>query len=316
MSISGIDKKNISQVCLIVEDVEMMVENYRQILGWQIPADFQITHLYDHTEAEYYGEPTDARAKISGFDLGGIQYELLQPLEERSSWYDFLNKNGDGIHHFAFFVPKTEPVVESFIQHGYQVIHSGLFTGRSGRYTYLDTDRDLGIIIELLEHFGGSPSPKGPEFPKERGIGTDIVTQVGIIVHDIEATAQRLSNLLGVPEPTIIETPGYDISKTTYKGEKSDSTAKLAFFNTGQVQLELIEPDHQPSVWRDWLNEHGEGAQHIALNIKDTKKVVDYLGGHGIEVLQQGLYADGSGMYTYVDSQIKLGTTLELLENF
>lgn len=101
-----------------------------------------------------------------------------------------------------------------------------------------------------------------------------------------------------------------------YKGAPSDATAKLAFFDFGQLQLELIEPDEQPSVWRDYLNEHGESVHHIAFMVKDTENVVKYPADHGIAVLQQGLYSDGSGVYTYVDSAPQLGVMLELLENF
>lgn len=316
MNTINIGEKRIAQVCLIVRDVEAMVRNYREILGWNIPDGFQITHAHDHTQAQYYGAPTDARAKISGFDLAGIQYELLQPLEAPSAWYDHLSAHGEGIHHAAFFVPQTEPVANEFIEHGYKVTHTGLFTGQSGRYTYFDTDRDLGMVIELLEHFGGSPTPAGAPFPADRGIGTDTVCQIGIIVHDIQATAQRLVDLFAFAPPQIMETPGYAVTETTYKGEPSEATAKLAFFNTGQVVLELIEPDEKPSVWRDWLDANGEGAQHIAFQVKDTPQIVRYLAQFGITVLQQGLYGDRSGMYTYMDSAAKLGTTIELLESF
>jgi hypothetical protein len=33
-------------------------------------------------------------------------------------------------------------------------------------------------------------------------------------------------------------------------------------------------------------------------------------------VIQQGLYSDRSGMYTYLDTQAVLATTIELLETF
>ena len=316
MAVTGIDQKVIAQVCIIVEDVERTAAHYRNILGWDIPDDYQITHLHDHTNAKYYGEPTDARAKLVGFGIGQIQFELLQPLEPPSTWQDYLDQHGAGIHHIAFFVPKTEPAAKSFVEHGYQITQEGLFTGQTGMYTYLDTDRDLGVVIELLEHFDGSPTMKGPAFPADKGIGTDIVCQVGIIVNDIEATSQRLSDVLGLQKPPILETPGYEQVKTTYNGEPSEATAKLAFFNTGQVQIELIEPDEKPSVWRDYLEAKGEGAQHIAFQVKDTKRATDYLAQHGITIAQQGLYSDASGMYTYVASDALLGTTIELLENY
>jgi hypothetical protein len=50
--------------------------------------------------------------------------------------------------------------------------------------------------------------------------------------------------------------------------------------------------------------------------VKDTDGTVKYLKDHGIGVLQQGLYSDASGMYTYVDSLPVLGVMLELLQNF
>jgi methylmalonyl-CoA/ethylmalonyl-CoA epimerase len=315
MTVTGINEKILVQVCIIVRDVDRTAEHYARILGFENPAR-QITREYDHTEATYYGEPTDARAKIACFEIGQIQYELLQPLEDPSEWMDFLKQHGEGIHHIAFFVPKTAPAAASFVDHGYTITQQGLFTGRTGMYTYFDTTRDLGVVIELLEHFEGSPKLAGPAFPADKGIGTDIVTQVGLIVEDIEKTSQNYADILGVPKPPIIVTPGYAVSKTTYNGEPSDATAKLAFFDFGQLQLELIEPDEKPSVWREFLEEKGEGAQHVAFQIKDTQRVTDYLAKHGIEIAQQGLYADGSGMYTYMHSEETLGAVVELLENF
>ncbi|HVO69980.1 MAG TPA: VOC family protein, partial [Aggregatilineaceae bacterium] len=64
------------------------------------------------------------------------------------------------------------------------------------------------------------------------------------------------------------------------------------------------------------LNAHGEGVHHIAFQIEDTDRTAQHLKDHGIEVLQQGLYSDASGMYTYVDSEAVLGVMLELLQNF
>jgi catechol 2,3-dioxygenase-like lactoylglutathione lyase family enzyme len=315
MSVTGIDKKVLTQVCIIVRDVDKTVARYAEILGFE-PHEMQTTLPHADVDVTYYGKPTDARAKFTWFDVGQIQFEILQPLDPQSTWYDFLEKHGEGIHHIAFFVPKTDAAAQSFIEHGYQITQQGLFTGKSGMYTYLDTDKDLGVSIELLEHFGGSPDLQAPPFPADKGIGTDVVCQVGIIVKDIEATAQRLSDVLGLTKPPIFSTPAYDVVKTTYRGEPSDATAKLAFFSVGQLQIELIEPDEKPSVWREFLEQQGEGAQHIAFPIKDTKRVTDYFNRYGIPVSQQGLYGDLSGMYTYLGSEDQLGTVVELLESF
>jgi methylmalonyl-CoA/ethylmalonyl-CoA epimerase len=143
-----------------------------------------------------------------------------------------------------------------------------------------------------------------------------MLCQVGFIVNDVVASAQRYADAFGLPMPAIIETPGFDKAKTTLNGQPSEATAKLAFFQTGQMVIELIQPNEEPSVWRDFLEKHGEGVHHIAFRVADTKATEAALALHGIKTEQQGLYADASGMYTYVDSAAYLGVTLELLENF
>src|SRR5262249_25027279 len=120
----------------------------------------------------------------------------------------------------------------------------------------------------------------------------------------------------GLPMPNIIETPGYEQSKTTVNGQPSEATAKLAFFQTGQLVIELIEPSQHPSAWRDHLNQYGEGVHHIAFQVANTKATEAALAKFGINTTMQGLYADASGMFTYLDSIPQLGVMLELLEDF
>ena len=144
----------------------------------------------------------------------------------------------------------------------------------------------------------------------------EMICQVGLIVRDIDRAAQKFCEIFGFPKPPIIVTPGYERVKTTYEGQPSEATAKLAFFNTGQLQIELIEPDEKPSVWRDFLDQHGEGVHHIAFRVKDTERAVKHLAGYNVNVTQQGLYSDGSGMYTYLESTPQLAVVIELLQNF
>jgi catechol 2,3-dioxygenase-like lactoylglutathione lyase family enzyme len=141
-----------------------------------------------------------------------------------------------------------------------------------------------------------------------------VVTQIGIIVRDIEHSARVYSDLFGLPIPEIIITDAYEKAHTQYLGEPSTARAKLAFFKLGQVSLELIEPIGEPSTWQKHLEDRGESVHHIAFHIQDTPKVVEALAAEGIPVQQQGHYT--GGMYTYLDSTDKLGVCLELLENF
>lgn len=146
------------------------------------------------------------------------------------------------------------------------------------------------------------------------GLGTNVICQVGLIVKDIERSAEAYSQIFGVPKPPIVVTDEPEFAHTKYRGEPTNARAKLAFFEMGQVSLELIEPIGHPSTWQEFLDEQGEGVHHIAFIVKNTDEVVEFLAGKGIEVIQQGDYT--GGRYTYVDSVPVLGVVLELLENF
>ena len=148
----------------------------------------------------------------------------------------------------------------------------------------------------------------------DQGLGTSVVCQVGVIVRDVEKSAEAYSQVFGLPKPQVGITDVPEVAKTQYRGEPTSARAKLAFFDMGQVSLELIEPVGGPSTWQEFLDENGEGVHHIAFKIKGTDQVVAFLEGHGIQVVQQGYYT--GGMYTYVDSGPVLGTILELLEDF
>jgi methylmalonyl-CoA/ethylmalonyl-CoA epimerase len=146
------------------------------------------------------------------------------------------------------------------------------------------------------------------------GLGTTTITQVGLVVHDIQKAIDAYCEILALPRPQIVVTDEYSQARTVYRGKPSFAQAKLAFFDMGQVQIELIEPIGEPSTWKEALDEKGTSIHHIAFQIKNTPEIVGNLEKHGIQVIQQGYYT--GGMYTYMNSQEKLGLILELLENF
>ena len=147
----------------------------------------------------------------------------------------------------------------------------------------------------------------------EQGIGTNIVTQIAIVVKDIDKTSEAWSKVFGLPKPEPIVAGGPE-ANAVYRGQPTNAQAKLAFFDLGQVSLELIEPLGGDSVWQEVLDQKGEGVHHIAFQIKGTDQVTSYLAEHNIPIIQQGEYT--GGMYTYVDSEPVLRVVLELLENF
>jgi len=145
-------------------------------------------------------------------------------------------------------------------------------------------------------------------------LGTSVVTQIGILVHDIEKSAAAYSAFLGIDNPRRSITDVEEQAQTRYMGQPTQARAKLAFYNVGpNLQIELIEPDHNPSTWRHDLDKNGEGFHHIAFVIKDMKGQIKKLEANGMPLLQTGEYT--GGRYAYLDANDSLKLVLELLEN-
>ena len=145
-------------------------------------------------------------------------------------------------------------------------------------------------------------------------LGSHIVTQVGLLVHDIEKTAQVYADFLGVAKPEIKVTDVIEKSQAKYKGSPTKARAKLAFFKVGEgLDIELIEPDTEPSTWREFLDTRGEGVHHIAFEVDGMKRRVEDLEAHGHHLQQKGEYT--GGRYAYIDTTKTLKTIVELLEN-
>lgn len=139
------------------------------------------------------------------------------------------------------------------------------------------------------------------------------VVQIGLIVRDVEATAQAYAALLGVDVPEWSLTGPVEEAHTRYRGEPTEARAKLAFFRLGDLQIELIEPVGGPSTWREFLDLHGEGVHHIAFLVDGMREQVATLEAHGMPLVQRGDYT--GGRYAYIDGSKQLKVILELLEN-
>lgn len=143
-------------------------------------------------------------------------------------------------------------------------------------------------------------------------LGSRKLAQVAIVVKDIDAAITRFSALLSVEPPNVIVTqPGNSVNQT-YRGASTNDQAKLAFFDLGGVQLELIEPIGDDSAWAEGLRNRGEGVHHIAFWTENMTDSARFLGQNGAPLIMRGDMGDGQ--YAYFDGQEQFGVMIEMLE--
>ncbi len=144
----------IAQVGFIVRDIEKSKKVFAEFFGVAVPPTCD-GGSYAITGTTYQGEPApEANCYMAFFDVGpNTQIELIQPNGVKSTWQDFLDERGEGIHHIAFQVKDTDSKIKSCEAFGMKLVQRGKYGDGSGEYSYLDSSKDMKCIIELLESF-------------------------------------------------------------------------------------------------------------------------------------------------------------------
>ena len=144
------------QIGIVVRDLDETLRRYVDDFGigpWQV-------HEFDPESAEdmrEHGQPVErsGRGAVTRFAttmIGGVMWELIEPLDEDNLWARFLAEKGEGVHHIAVATPSFEGAVAEQAERGNDLVLSGTFGGID--FAYLPTDHDLGVVTEV---FSGMP---------------------------------------------------------------------------------------------------------------------------------------------------------------
>ncbi|MBO7710249.1 MAG: VOC family protein [Lachnospiraceae bacterium] len=133
--------------CVIVDDIQKAIHGYEMFTGTPV-AKLKQTGEPESAKVMYMGRPTPARAWQTFFNVGDLRVEILQPDDHPSTWREFLDSCGQGIHHVGFEVDDPEEILGKLEKAGIGIIQTGLYNG--GKYIYVDTLDQLGMMIELL----------------------------------------------------------------------------------------------------------------------------------------------------------------------
>ncbi len=139
--------QRIDQVGVIVRDIDQAVEYYSS-LGIGPFETLNVTRF----GREMYGKPVgdEVKSLVRIARLGGVQFELVQPVSGESIQKKFLETRGEGINHLGFFVNDFEKEVAGLVRKGFKVIQTHKYVGGGG-IAYFDTGEIGGVLFELIQ---------------------------------------------------------------------------------------------------------------------------------------------------------------------
>jgi methylmalonyl-CoA/ethylmalonyl-CoA epimerase len=145
----GLGTRVVVQIAVVVKDIEKSAKAYADVLGVPVPK-WELTDSVEKAHTLYLGRPSKAQAKLAFIEMGNIVIELIEPVGGPSTWREFLETKGEGLHHIAFEVKDMDKRIAELKAKGVPLIQTGDYTG--GRYAYLDGTARLALVLELLEN--------------------------------------------------------------------------------------------------------------------------------------------------------------------
>jgi methylmalonyl-CoA/ethylmalonyl-CoA epimerase len=139
------------------------------------------------------------------------------------------------------------------------------------------------------------------------------ISQIAIVVRDMEQSLRTYTNNCGWGPWKVFEYDKPLLHDTRLRGEPVDFTMIGAETTVGSIGFELIQPVSGPSIYQEFLDEHGEGVQHIACmmhNDADSATMKQHWADRGIDILMSGRIGDTIEFY-YLDSGPLLKFVLE-----
>ena len=139
--------------------------------------------------------------------------------------------------------------------------------------------------------------------------------QLGILVPDIEEGIRMWSVLTGRDDWRMYTYSPDWVPELTYRGQPGRFSMRLALLGA-EPQVELIQPLDGPSLYHEWIDEHGYGMHHVGFWVPSIDEVAAQATAAGIEITQsgRGYGMDGDGGFIYLDTQESAGMILEAIE--
>jgi methylmalonyl-CoA/ethylmalonyl-CoA epimerase len=138
----------IVQNAFVVRDLDAAVAHWTGTVG--VGPFYLLDHI-QYGEVYFRGAPLTLDMSVAIAQWGDIQIELIVQHDAAASIYsEFLARHGEGLQHLGVMTASLDEHLERLRPLGIEPVQWGA-TANGMRFAYVDTDRQAGGMIELIE---------------------------------------------------------------------------------------------------------------------------------------------------------------------
>ena len=136
------------QNAFVVRDLEAAAHYWSSSVG--IGPFYLLEHV-QFGPVFFRGAPLAMDMSVAIAQWGELQIELIVQHDDAPSIYsEFLARHGEGLQHLGVMTDSLDEHLEQLRPHGIEPVQWGA-TGAGMRFAYVNTDRQAGGMIELIE---------------------------------------------------------------------------------------------------------------------------------------------------------------------
>ena len=254
----------------------------------------------------------DLRSRDYRDDQGkGMQYDcrillgnecwlhLVQNWDERARVNQFLRDRGEGLEHIAIETDDIEGDVAHLREIGVPIFEDRIFPANDGYEAFVFPDQLPGLTVELIQ--GHEASWVYPDDavgqPLSDTLGILGLQHLGLAVNDVQESVRLFAHLFGLATEILGDGPG---------------GARIPFDN--DCWLHLAHDPDKSSPSGSFLQQRGEGLDHMALKTSDLDADVARLRELGVSFYGEGIIDTENGRSALVYPDRVGGVTVELVQ--
>jgi catechol 2,3-dioxygenase-like lactoylglutathione lyase family enzyme len=141
------------------------------------------------------------------------------------------------------------------------------------------------------------------------------VGQVGILVRDLDQALRTYGAVRAVESWSLYTYGPEFVPRLEYRGQAGRFSMRIALGGKSP-QVELLEPLDGPSIYHEWIAQHGFGLHHLGFYVESLEVAIRAMSDAGFPVLQMGTGygADGDGGFAYFDTLAEASVIFEAIE--
>jgi len=135
------------QIALVVHDIEKAAKTWASFFGVPMP-EIRSSVASEKPNVTYRGKTANYGLKFAVIKTDRFVIELHEPDENESTFREFLDKHGNGVHHLGFEVgDRRDAIIAEMEKSGVEMRQIGYYPGSS--WTIVDSEDTLGVNLNI-----------------------------------------------------------------------------------------------------------------------------------------------------------------------